>query len=104
MAAASGNVTAVVEIVVAQSKLVPVIQGGSRSVGADDSFSLDATGSIDPDVDLNAMQPGLHSGIQLRYAWSCEKEDVGAADDSTTDAGSMKWWSSALWRPGRHST
>jgi hypothetical protein len=56
-----GSNTATTFVTVRGSPLIPVIGGGSRSVGFDHDFTLDASGSLDPDNETATTQ----------YSWSC---------------------------------
>jgi hypothetical protein len=57
------NNTATVEVQVAQQDLVAVIGGGAyRQAGRDNAFTLDGSGSYDPDQD---------SGTAMTYSWEC---------------------------------
>ena len=67
------NNSATVTVVVGQQQLVPVVAGGSfQQVGRNEEFTLDGSGSYDPDESAGAMA----------YAWSC-----AATGDTASCAG-----------------
>jgi hypothetical protein len=65
--------TASVTVIVEHSDLVAVIAGGSRSVPTADNFTLDASGSFDPDDRALELR-------DLQFAWNCvsSSEDTAA--------------------------
>jgi hypothetical protein len=66
------NNTASVDLYVKQQALMASIAGGAtRQIGYASAFTLDATGSVDPD----------YSSVAFAYAWSCTED----ADSSTAD-------------------